>query len=240
MGTIQSINSDDHIVKIKPSEDVVLALDSEGNELCKLEFEVKGTRIRFNTPVLNKHPQFAIKLAQLFSYLSQHSGQLSMVNPGEKEPDLVKLYKDPDHNPVWKKLSAIAITSRPVVLELVFDIFFNYLDGYIVDIEYEYPKVREKLFFKREMDEEEKSKYRFEKQKEWFGSHVRIDSVQRIFSACLAVDDMIKKNATFVLEKEMGIALPSTAQSSEDISAAKQGSTLKSLTPTRPYSFGQL
>jgi hypothetical protein len=244
MGTIENI-SEDHIVKIQPSEDVILAINPETKEeLCKLMFEIGSHRVFFNTPVLCKFDKFALKFAQLLTYLSQYAENLDTRKEGEEDSDLVKLYKDPSHNPIWRKLSAIALNARSIVRELAIDIFFNYLDGYIEGVQ---PKKKiywwKQFLYKERGNDliEELERKRFAKaQIKWFKKNFRIDSLQRIFSACLAVDDLIKKNATFVLEKEIRKPLPSKGRNIEDIFAKRQESTPQDSTVTQPSSLEQL
>jgi hypothetical protein len=231
--------SQDHIIKINPSEDIILALDPDsGKELCRFNFQVNGKQVYFKTPTWGKWDGFKKKLTELFVYLMEHAPNIDARKADEEEADLVKLFRDPAHNPAWRKLSGAAISTRKRVRNLVLEIFFDYLDGYIDGLEINYPQ--KGLLRKREMTDNEKKKHFTKVQAEWFIENARIDDSQRVFSACLAVEDLVKKNAIFILKKEMPNILSSLDKSSADILPLKQASTSKSSTSTASSTLKRL
>lgn len=168
----------DHIVKLDLDKDIVLALDENGNELCRFAFEVDGRDVAFTTPKLFKWSGFVRKMAILFSRLAQFA-------PNAQMPDnKIENYIDPTTNAVWNTIVTKVIMARQDINALITNIFFKYLDGCIEGIE------------KRWWQSDEKAQIK------WFRRHVEIADLQKIFAAVLAVDDLIKKNATIVLEKQ--------------------------------------
>jgi hypothetical protein len=165
--------SDDHVVKLNIDDDIIFATDKEGNELCRLAFEVEGRLVHFQTPRVNKYAGFVKRLAELSSLLSRYMPNVEMPD------DLAEAYNTPLVNDLWLRLSSIAVGQHKKTKEIILDIFFNYLDGRIKGIETD--------------------------QKEWFCENARIDQLQRVFSACYAVDDLIKKNALFCLQSQLNL-----------------------------------
>lgn len=186
--------SKDHIVKIQPDKDIVLALDEDGNELCKLAFEVDGKLCHFRTPVLAKWQGFAKKYAQLLIILGQHAPNL------EVPDDKLEEYKNNESNILWKKLSALALTTNAETINLVLDMFFNYLDGAIEGVKPTEKELKQNKKIKNKSKKEDIKQITInEKQIEWFKNHLRMEDIQKMFSAIINVDDLIKKNATFIL-----------------------------------------
>jgi hypothetical protein len=205
--------SEDHIVKIQPDKDIVLALDENGDELCKLAFEIDGKLCHFRTPILAKWQGFAKKYAQLLIILGQHAGNL------EVPDDKLEEYKNNESNILWKKLSALALTTNAETVNLVLDIFFNYLDGAIEGVK------------------AKKGKTINEKQIEWFKNHLRVEDIQKMFSAIINVDDLIKKNATFVLTTTYQ---KSQGKNIENFSKKRAGFPQTGSTPEQSSSLEQL
>jgi hypothetical protein len=224
--------SEDHVVKIKPDKDIILALDENGDELCKLAFEIDGKLCHFRTPILAKWQGFAKKYAQLLIILSQHAGNLQVPE------DKVEEYKNNEDNILWKKLSALALTSNDETINLVMDIFFNYLDGAIEGVKLTEQELKHNKKIKKKSKKEDVKEITInEKQMQWFRNHLRIEDVQKMFSAILCVDDLIKKNATFMLQttyqKSQGKNIVSfskkKAESQQTGLTREQSSTLEQL-----------
>jgi hypothetical protein len=173
--------SQDHIIQMDLDKDVVLAVDDEWNELARFEFVIANRQVTFKFPTVAKYPTFVKKFAQLLITMAQYAPNLQIPE------NLTKAFSDDGAEAVWKKLSATAIASNQSVKQLVLDLFFNYLDGRIAG----FHNRKVPLFLLKRLT------------RKWFSTYARIDDLQKVFSACLCVDELIKKNARITTEKKL-------------------------------------
>jgi len=207
--------STDHVVNIQPDKDVILALDEvSGRELCKFEFNISGKPILFRTPLFSRYPGFLKKLANLFTLIAGYAPNIEL-------PDnLTEAFNNPLGNEIWQRLSAVAVSATPQVSKLVIDLFFNYLDPQILHI-------------KKRKWHTLKSDYR-----KWFIENARIEDIQKLFAVSLCVDDLVKKNARFLLQSEKH--QQSQVESTKLLLVRNQKSRLNELTDTQSFSLEPL
>ncbi len=206
--------SKDHLINIDIDKDIILALDPEtGEELCHFSFEAEGKLVYFRSPVLAKWPGFVRKMAYLFTVLGQSAENVLLPD------DKTEFYNDPDSNKFFSAISAKLISSRRFVQKLIIEIFFNYLNGKIEGIkENKYLRKKAPLI-------------------KWFYHNVQIADIQKIFSACLSVDELVKKNANFVTTKTLQ---KSAEQNGELISEQRQGSQSSESMDSQSFTYEPL
>ncbi len=122
-------SSEDHLVKIQPDTDIVLALDENGNELCRFLFEIEvetpdgkweSKRVTFRTPTLSKWKGFLVKFARLSAVMAQ-------IAPNVEIPDMIN---NGDHNRLWNAAAKIFVQVSQIQ-KLITELFFDYLDARI-------------------------------------------------------------------------------------------------------------
>ena len=179
-GDNSSPPSGDHVIKFSPNTDVVLAYQ-DGQELARLAWEVDGHLVHFKAPTLAQWPGFVKKMSALLTLLHQYSSNV------EIPEDMVKEWASitgSDHGDrVYQQIMGVAITARKQVPKLCLDIFFNYLSGTIKGVG---AGLKGRKFVKA--------------QRKWFEEHIPVTDVQKVFTACLCVDQLVKKNAEFILQ----------------------------------------
>lgn len=204
----------DHVVRIQPDRDIILALDEEGKELARLAFEVEGRMVCFQTPTLAKFPMFSQKLGHLFLLLSAYI-------PNVELPESFVETHNGKVDKVWDKISGVMIASAPVIKSMILDLFFKYLDVKIGGVS------TKRKWWGGKSDSQK-----------WFENNVRITDCQKVLSACLMVDDLVKKNATFLLQR--AYSQKSAEQSSKLTLVKKPDSPSSPLTLTPSSLFDSL
>jgi hypothetical protein len=206
--------SADHIVKIDLETEIMLAYDRELGELARFAFEVEGKQIYFRTPSLAKYRAYAKKMGVLFTYWGRVNGNVEMPeNP-------VDSYNGTPH-PTWDKIVQIMIAGASFIRKMVLELFFQYLDAKVEGFD------GKRKWWGGKSDAQK-----------WFEENCRITDLQKVLSACLAVDDMVKKNAIFLLKKEFNQKL---AERSSRLTLVKKPESLSSTSiPSQSSLFDSL
>jgi hypothetical protein len=206
------------------NEDKTTVMDANGKELCRFYIEIDGRKLFFKFPIFDKYDLFQKKLAELTIYLSKAVGEVEIT------PNNVEIFNNPIAKSLWQEAAGYAVAGSKRVRELVIDIFFNTLSGYVDEI----------VCHKRIWETEQYYNDRVTKRHlKWFMQHVTVDKLQHIFHCCYAVDELIKVNATQGnIKKKLPHLLQ--AQSSKNISAKNPGSAPKSSAPTQLSSLKPL
>ena len=161
------------IQNIKLEDDMILAVDENEVELLRFQFTFDNCIFKFKAPTYRQHRILLINYARIITELANIFPQLIY-------PDL-ELLKNENKWFDWKKITSKAFSSRTVI-KLIEKTLIMLLD---------IPKNGNPIF----------SLYKRLKYIRLFKNKLNIFQMQKLFAFMISIEDIVKKNLAFHLEK---------------------------------------
>lgn len=176
-------SGDQRIVLLNLEDDMIEDVDQYGRETLRLGIMVNERLVGFKFPRMTDWNKFQHDLIDLWFVLSKVAGNVQIPENAFQHAN------EKDKFQIWAKLMQIAYKSPPIQKQL-FKLIFRYLTPRVTG----FPQLKILEWV----------------HERYIRKNIRIDQVHKLFLAILSVDDWVKKNAIFCLEKVLGMSLPQT------------------------------